>query len=42
MENSPETENHPDVHQQVASRMLPTNKEDAHSSVEKFQNHYAE
>lgn len=42
MENSPETENNLDIHQQVAGRMLLTNKKDAHGSMEKFQNHYAE
>lgn len=42
MENSPETENNLAIHQQVASRMLRTNKKDAHSSMEKFQYHYPE
>lgn len=42
MENSPETENNLDIHQQVAGRMLLTNKKDAPSSMEKFQNHSAE
>ena len=34
METSPETENKPDVQQQVANRVLLTSKKDAHGDVE--------